>query len=88
MKSEDSKKKLINRIHRIKGQLDAIEKGLLSDSADCEKTLLLLKASNQALKKFGEAYVQEFLGNCIASRKNQNLLETNLRKAIKAAFTL
>ncbi|RHX84208.1 metal-sensitive transcriptional regulator [Leptospira stimsonii] len=87
MTNQNDTKLLINRIHRIKGQLDAVEKGLLNDSMDCEKTLLLLKAASQAIKKFGEAYVQEYMDRCLAENKKKPNME-NIRTAIKAAFFL
>ncbi|MBM9578164.1 metal-sensitive transcriptional regulator [Leptospira sp. 201903070] len=87
MKKEKDSKLLVNRIHRIKGQLDAVEKGLINDSMDCEKTLLLLKAASQALKKFGEAYVQEYMDRCLLENKKNPNME-NVRTAIKAAFFL
>ncbi|MDV6237188.1 metal-sensitive transcriptional regulator [Leptospira ellisii] len=87
MKTEDNTKLLVNRIHRIKGQLDAVEKGLQEDSMDCEKTLLLLKAASQAIKKFGEAYVQEYMDRCFSENKKKPDVES-IRTAIKAAFFL
>lgn len=87
MKIEEARKQLSNRLHRIQGQLEAIEKNLYSEEDDCEKTLLLLKASSQALKKFGEAYVQEYMDRCFAEKKGQ-VVQNNVKKAIKAAFSL
>ncbi|MCG6169745.1 metal-sensing transcriptional repressor [Leptospira sp. FAT2] len=87
MKSETGTKLLINRIHRIQGQLEAVEKGLQNDTMDCEKTLLLLKAASQAIKKFGEAYVQEYMDRCLIESKKKPDME-NIRTAIKAAFFL
>ncbi|TGL80887.1 metal-sensitive transcriptional regulator [Leptospira yasudae] len=87
MKSETGTKLLVNRIHRIKGQLEAVEKGLQKDDMDCEKTLLLLKAASQAIKKFGEAYVQEYMDRCLTENKKKPDIE-NIRTAIKAAFFL
>ncbi|AYV57724.1 metal-sensitive transcriptional regulator [Leptospira kmetyi] len=82
---ENTTKLLINRIHRIKGQLDAVEKGLANDTMDCEKTLLILKAASQAIKKFGEAYVQEYMDRCVIEN-NKKLDLKNVKTAIKAAF--
>ncbi|TGK07192.1 metal-sensitive transcriptional regulator [Leptospira semungkisensis] len=88
MDAEEIRKQLSNRIHRIKGQLDAIERGLYNEDEDCEKTLLLLKASSQALKKFGEAYVQEYMDRCFSDKKSGAVVQKNVKKAIKAAFSL
>ncbi|XDD51372.1 metal-sensitive transcriptional regulator [Leptospira sp. WS92.C1] len=87
MTTENNSKLLINRIHRIKGQLDAVEKSLLNNSMDCEKTLLLLKAASQAIKKLGEAFVQEYMDRCLMENKKKPDIES-IRSAIKAAFLL
>lgn len=88
MSKSEEKTKLIHRINRIQGQLEAIKKSVEQDSKDCEKTLLLLKASSQALKKFGEAYVNEHMESCFADKKQAGTLDLEIKKAIKAAFSL
>ncbi|PJZ57211.1 metal-sensitive transcriptional regulator [Leptospira barantonii] len=85
MRQDNNTKLLINRIHRIKGQLEAVEKGIVEDTMDCEKTLLLLKAASQAIKKFGEAYVQDYMDRCVIENKKKLDLK-NVKIAIKAAF--
>ncbi|MDX1957726.1 MAG: metal-sensing transcriptional repressor [Leptospiraceae bacterium] len=88
MVSQEKKTKLIHRINRIQGQLEAIKKTIHEDEKDCEKAILLLKASHQAMKKFGEAYIQEYMEACFKEKKNPANLEFDLKKAIKAAFSL
>ncbi|MGJ4787429.1 metal-sensitive transcriptional regulator [Leptospira koniambonensis] len=88
MELDEIRKQLTHRLHRIKGQLDALEKSLYNKDEDCEKTLILLKASSQALKKFGEAYVQEYMDRCFSEKKSSASIQKNLKKAIKAAFSL
>ncbi len=88
MVRQEEKIKLIHRINRIQGQLEAIKKTIHEDQKDCEKAILLLKASHQAMKKFGEAYIQEYMDSCFKEKKNQNSLEFDVKKAIKAAFSL
>ncbi len=88
MSKSEEKIKLIHRINRIQGQIEAIKKSVENDSKDCEKTLLLLKASSQALKKFGEAYVNEHIESCFTDKKQAGNLDLEIKKAIKAAFSL
>ncbi|EMJ98723.1 metal-sensitive transcriptional regulator [Leptospira sp. WS58.C1] len=88
MELDEIRKQLTHRLHRIKGQLDAIEKNLYNKDDDCEKTIILLKASSQALKKFGEAYVQDYMDKCFSEKKAPSSIQKNLKKAIKAAFSL
>lgn len=55
---------LIHRLNRIQGQIEAVKKSIkIDDEKDCVKTLRLIKAANNALKKFGEAYVIMHLAN-------------------------
>ena len=59
----NNKKHLIFRLNRAIGQIEAIKKELLKnpDDQDCLKTFQQLKASINALKKFGEVYMTEHL---------------------------
>ncbi|GBF50132.1 metal-sensitive transcriptional repressor [Leptospira ryugenii] len=84
----EEKTKLIHRLNRIQGQVEAIKRSILEEEKDCEKAILLLKAANQAMKKFGEAYIQEYMASCFQEKKNQASIESDIKKAIKAAFSL
>jgi DNA-binding FrmR family transcriptional regulator len=88
MVRQEEKTKLIHRINRIQGQLEAIKKTIMEDEKDCEKAILLLKASHQAMKKFGEAYIQEYVEACFQEKRATNSIETDVKKAIRAAFSL
>jgi DNA-binding FrmR family transcriptional regulator len=80
---------LINRLNRAQGQIEAIKKIIESgEPADCLKTIQLLKASNNALKKFGEAYVERHLSECISNGVPERELERNLKEVISSAFSL
>ncbi len=88
MVTTEEKTKLIHRINRIQGQLEAIKKSILEEEKDCEKAILLLKASHQAMKKFGEAYIQDYMVTCFKEKKGQGSIELDVQKAIRAAFSL
>ncbi|MCR9142789.1 MAG: metal-sensitive transcriptional regulator [bacterium] len=80
---------LINRLNRAQGQIEAIKKILEGGSnSDCLKTMQLLKAANNALKKFGEAYVERHLTDCIHRGVPERELESNLKEVISSAFSL
>ena len=80
---------LINRLNRAQGQIEAIKKILESpDNSDCLKTMQLLKAANNALKKFGEAYVERHLSDCLHRGVPERELESNLKEVISSAFSL
>ncbi|MDZ4727295.1 MAG: metal-sensitive transcriptional regulator [Leptospira sp.] len=84
----EEKTKLIHRLNRIQGQIEAIKRSIQEDDKDCEKAILLLKASSQAMKKFGEAYIHEYMDNCFKEKRNSGHIETDVKKAISAAFSL
>lgn len=80
---------LIHRLNRAQGQIEAIKKSLAAgDSKDCVKTLRLLKAANNALKKFGEAYVAQHLHECIRADVSSEELEKGLQEVVYSAFSL
>lgn len=80
---------LIHRLNRAIGQIEAIKRGLADNQPkDCVKTLRLLKASSNALKKFGEAYVKAHLNECMDKKIGQKEMADNLQEVIGTAFSL
>ncbi|MBC7475286.1 MAG: metal-sensitive transcriptional regulator [Candidatus Sericytochromatia bacterium] len=79
---------LIHRLNRVQGQIEAIKKSLVNgDKKECLQTLRLLKAANNALKKFGEAYVTMHLEECIAEDIPKKDMENGLKEVINSAFS-
>lgn len=84
-----SEKQLIHRLNRIQGQVEAIRKRLENqEPMDCVETLRLVKAANNALKKFGEAYVTEHLKDCIRKDVPRDQIEKGLQEVVASAFYL
>ncbi|MDA1353823.1 MAG: metal-sensitive transcriptional regulator [bacterium] len=82
-------KQLISRLNRANGQINAIKQLLENQNdQDCLKVLQQLKASINALKKFGEAYMEEHLDACLKEGKSQEELKENLRNVISGTFYL
>lgn len=82
-------KQLIHRLNRVQGQIEAIRKRLVNqDPMDCIETLRLIKAANNALKKFGEAYVSAHLKECVKNDLPRETLEANLQEVVASAFYL
>ncbi len=80
---------LIHRLNRIQGQIEAIKRSLESEKLDdCRKNILLLKAATNAMKKFGNAYVEAHLDQCVASKTNLKQVEKELRSIVASAFSL
>jgi DNA-binding FrmR family transcriptional regulator len=84
-----NRKELIHRLNRAQGQIEAIKKKLLNDEPlDCMKTMHLLKAAQNALKKFGENYVIEHYHECLKDKPNREELKESFTKIIHSAFDL
>jgi CsoR family transcriptional regulator, copper-sensing transcriptional repressor len=79
---------LIHRLNRIQGQIEAIKKNLIDQPNECKKNIQLLKAATNALKKFGQAYVEEHMEVCINSNVDIKTIESDLKNVISSAFSL
>lgn len=80
--------KLIHRLSRAQGQVEAIKKILKTEEEhNCLDVLRLHKAAIQALKKSAEAYVQHYAQVCM-SKKDAKEMSVMLQEAIASAFTL
>ncbi len=88
MSAAESHKDLIHRLNRAQGQIEAIKRLLEDENPDCMKTIQLLKASNNALKKFGEAFVGRHLSECLQRGVPRRELEDNLKEVVSSAFSL
>ena len=82
------KKELVNRLSRIQGQIEGIKKMIDEDEQDCLKVMRLLKASTNALKKFGQEYVSEHFAHCVQDNMNQDEMNTKMKDVIISAFSL
>ncbi|MFN8672744.1 MAG: metal-sensitive transcriptional regulator [Candidatus Sericytochromatia bacterium] len=86
---ETENKELIHRLNRIIGQLEAIKRTLQTEeNKDCVQTIRLLKAANNAIKKFGEAYVNDHLSKCIVNNKPPKEIEQGLKEVIGSVFNM
>ena len=82
-------KELVNRLNRAIGQIDSVRKKLeKGEDDDCITTLRQLKASINALKKFGEAYMLQHLDTCMDKGKSSDDMQDNLKSVISGAFSL
>ncbi len=87
--NDSDNKELIHRLNRIIGQLESIKRGLQTkDEMDCVQTIRLLKAANNAIKKFGEAYVNDHLTYCINKGVSSKDIEKGLKDVIGSAFNM
>lgn len=82
-------KELVHRLNRIIGQIEALKRNLQQEEAnDCVQNMQLLKASTNAMKKFGEAYIKRHLSECMQNGDNAKELEENLNQVVRSAFSM
>ena len=63
-RSEAGKKELYNRINRMKGQLEGIER-MIEDDRYCADILLQVSALEGALRNFGYNILSEHMHSCV-----------------------
>lgn len=79
---------LIHRLNRVSGQIEAIKRNLDSDDkADCLKNIQQLKAVIEALKKFGQAYIETKVDKCLATTSPEDM-GSHLHEIIQATFSI
>lgn len=63
-RSEEEKKKLVNRVSRIEGQLKGIAK-MIEEDRYCGDILIQLSAVEKALESFGYTILNAHLESCV-----------------------
>lgn len=63
-RSEEEKKKLVNRVSRIEGQLKGIAK-MIKEDRYCGDILIQLSAVEKALESFGYTILNAHLESCV-----------------------
>ncbi|GIW99080.1 MAG: hypothetical protein KatS3mg111_2413 [Pirellulaceae bacterium] len=64
MLDEDHSAKLRNRVRRVAGQVDAIER-MIADNAYCVDVLMQISAALGALRRIGESVLETHLRTCV-----------------------
>ena len=87
---ESNNKALINRLNRAIGQIEAIKNDLSMNPEDqnCVQTFNQLKASINALKKFGQTYMEEHLDDCLEQGIDKEEIAKNLKPILNGIFNL
>ena len=78
---ETEKEALILRLHKIKGQVQAVER-LVSEDADCTEILNQLISARSALKSLAEKIIHSHAHDCIENVKDPAQGRRNLRSLI------
>jgi CsoR family transcriptional regulator, copper-sensing transcriptional repressor len=61
---QEHRKKILNRLRRIEGQIKGLEK-MVEREAPCVEVLTQLSAATSAMKQTGNAIIQEYMKQCI-----------------------
>ncbi len=69
--SEESVKKVLNRISRATGHLSAI-KGMVEDGRDCSDVLIQLSAIRSAVNKIGQIILEDHIRHCVTEAVTNN----------------
>ena len=87
---ESNNKALINRLNRAIGQIEAMKNDLSMnpEDQDCVQTFNQLKASINALKKFGQTYMEEHLDDCLEQGIDKEEIAKNLKPILNGIFNL
>ena len=64
------KRALVVRLRRIKGQIEAIEKMVETDT-ECSDVLMQVVSARQALKSFSQEVIEAHMHECIEGASNQ-----------------
>ncbi|MCC8045863.1 MAG: metal-sensing transcriptional repressor [Clostridiales bacterium] len=65
MRSEEERRKLINRLNRIEGQIRGI-RGMLEKDAYCNDILIQSAAVNAAINSFNKELLSSHIHSCVA----------------------
>ena len=87
-KSNTPREDLNHRLSRIIGQLQGLQKKVISGESDCVADIAQIKAARNALWKFAEAYVEIHLSECMAEKKPAAEIKENLQAVIQSAFSV
>ncbi len=71
----DDKKKIINRINRIKGQINGLER-MIDNDAYCNDVLIQVVAAEKSLKSLANLILENHLYNCISNDLEQGNLDS------------
>lgn len=82
------KNKLLHRINRIQGQLDAVKRSIEEPNNSCTETMRQIKAAYNATKKLGEAYITYSMNECMSESAISKKEKEQIEELIESSFTL
>jgi DNA-binding FrmR family transcriptional regulator len=83
-KSGSQRAKLLNRVARIRGQVEAVERALADDQEDCADTLQLLAACRGAINGLMGEVLEGHIRDHIAGGKPSREVTDDLIEIVRA----
>lgn len=84
LKNPEAKEKLIQRLHRLEGQVRGVE-NMLDEERDCLEILQQLSAIRSAVQSASRIFLQEYATACLLEIEedpaSENIVETRGRRA-------
>lgn len=77
----DEKKAIIDRLHRLCGQLRALER-LVEEGADCEQVLTQFAAARSAFQKVGVRVVAAAMRECVMPKGASEAEKESIERAL------
>ena len=74
VRSEEEKKKIVNHLNRIKGQINGIEK-MVNNDMYCNDILIQVVAAEKSMKSLANSILQNHLYRCVAEDLEKGNLE-------------
>lgn len=82
--SEESQRKIINRLSRIEGHVRGI-KTMINEGRDCPEVLIQIAAIRGALDRVARLILDEHLSECITRAAQEGNIDTEI-EALKSAL--
>lgn len=79
----NNEKKLIHRVNRAIGQLNAVKDKLEDETYNCEEIMVLLKAAKGAVTSLEREIIKENLRKCVDSSRSKKQLKDQLESLME-----
>lgn len=83
------KQALLHRLNRIQGQIEALKRSIENGKdGDCLTNLGQVKAVHSGVKRFAEAYVEEYAITCARGEGVSSKFQHDIRNIVASAFLI
>ncbi len=83
MASEETKKKIINRLRTIKGHIAGIE-NMIEDGKTCDDVLMQIAAVKSSINRVGLVILEDHALECLIHEEKEEYSKEEVEKVIKS----